>query len=145
MELLEKVKNITCWIFWTRILQDWLFFHNQKAWASTAWRIIVEKIQTWGIKIFVYNDTDKLSWNHIITFLLRRHFLLNKWPVSEIQFTKWNALNIQWFSLWEISPKTWYYLYLPTIIKCYFVAHMKTSSFMKWLTFLFTNLEFMKF
>ena len=108
----------------------------------------------------MHNDPEKLAWNQIITFLLWRHFLLNKWPVSQIQFSKWmqfskwiqmnaifqiqfSKLNIQWFSLLEKSSKTWYYLYLPNI-QCYFVTHTKTSNFMKWLTFLFASLGFMK-
>ena len=40
------------------------FFHNQKTWVSTAWKIIGEALQRYRIKIFVYIDADKLAWNH---------------------------------------------------------------------------------
>ena len=109
---------MTCWFFGTKISLYWAFFRTQKTWVSTSWRKIGEVLQSWRIKIFVHNDADEPAWNHIITFLLRRQFLLHKWPASQMQLSKWKTLNIQWFSLWEKSSKTWYYLYLPNIIQC---------------------------
>ena len=53
-----------------------------------------EVLQSWEIKIVVHTDAKKLVWNHIITFLFRRQFLLHKWPVSQMQYSKWKALNI---------------------------------------------------
>ena len=136
---------MTCRIFGIRILQNWGSFCDQKTWVSTDWRTIAEVLESYWIKIFVCNDTDKLVWNHIITFLCRRYFLLRKWPVSEMQFSNWKALNIKWFSLFEKSSKTWYYFYLPNTIQCYFVIHIKTAHSMKWLTFLLASLDFTKF
>ena len=112
------------------------FFCNQKTWVSTAWRIIGDVLQSWGIEIFVCNDADKLAWNYIRTFLLRRHFLLHKWPSSKRQFSKWKALNIQWFSLWKKSSKSWHYFCLTNITRCCFATNIKTLNSMKWLTLL---------
>ena len=53
-----------------------------------------EVLQSWEIKIVVHTDAKKLVWNNIITFLFRRQFLLHKWPVSQMQYSKWKALNI---------------------------------------------------
>ena len=52
------------------------------------------------------------------------------------------SFNIQWFSPWEKSSKTWYYLYLPNIAQSCFVRHMITSDSMKWLSFLLASLDF---
>ena len=44
-----------------------------------------------------------------------------------------------------LLKKSWNYFYLPKITQWYFAKHIKTLNSLKWLTSLFTSLDFMEF
>ena len=61
---------MTCWIFGTRNSQNWVFLHSKKVWVSTAWRIIVEVLQSSGIKslciMMLTNLPEIMQWHFFL-------------------------------------------------------------------------------